>query len=353
MIKVFMDLLVFLRTAAPLLTSVIIFTLLFILLAKSIKKNPKVYYIVFSIPFFMHAIPTILSWFGVVFSFSFIRVPVIGEIIRDYIHMGSLGHPLIIIIMYMGALDMKNPYVKRLMSIRKELSIISGFPILTHSLVRVVNNWPNSLKYFTNHAEYMDSPRVTSALGAGISSFSLFIGIIMLVLFLVLWITSFDSVHKRMGGAKWKRVQRWSYGLYAMMFIHAMGIQVGGMISRNAAANQRPRTELVAEAPQNHQAERQVVNPTDTTSESRGGGRRPSESGEARQGVSPSTPASAGTSVSAPARAGRAPSKGIPDIVVSASTRSTISIGSLLLIYGSYLFLRIRKARRKQANRKN
>lgn len=357
-----MDLLVFFRTAAPLLTSLIIFTVLFILLAKSIKKHSKIYYFVFSIPFFMHAIPTILRWFGVEMEFSFIRVPVLGEIIRDYIHMGSLGHPLMIIIMYMGALDMRNPYVKKLMSIRKEISIISGFPILTHSLVRTVNNWPNSLKYFTNHAEFMDNPRITSELGAGISNVSLFLGIVMLVLFIPLWVTSFDSIRKRMGFAKWKKLQRWSYGLYALMFIHAIGIQVGGMLSRNAAMEQRARTEL-AEAQQTGQGGRPAELSGSAESGGRNRGERPSESGEAQQGGRPSAGGES-TAVSGQQQAGpggqqapsagpprRGPSKGIPDIVIPPAVRSYISISVLLLIYGSYLFLRVRKARKKASGK--
>jgi len=331
-----MDLLVFLRTVAPLLTSLLIFALFFIVFAKSVKKHSKIYYTVFSIPFFLYLIPTVIGWCGVEMTFSFVRVPVIGEIVRDYIHMGSLGHPLLIIIMYMGALNVRNPHVKKLMSIRKEISIISGFPVLTHSIVRVINNFMPSLKYFTDHAEYMDNPRVTSVLGAGISSFSLVLGIVLLVLFIPLWVTSFDSVRKRMNAVKWKQLQRWSYALYAMMFIHAIGIQAGGMISRNAAmANQPQRTEVVAEAPQNAQRER----PAAASTEARQGG---------NQGAAGAPTA---TAQQAPPRGGRAPSVGIADIKVSPNTRQCISIASLILIYGSYLFLRVRKARNK-ANKK-
>jgi DMSO/TMAO reductase YedYZ heme-binding membrane subunit len=359
MIKVLMDLLVFLRTTAPLLTSLIIFVLLFILLSKSIKKHAKIYYFVFSIPFLMHAIPTILRWCGVEMEFSFSRVPILGEIIRDYIHMASLGHPLMIIIMYMGALDMRNPYVKRLMSIRKEISIISGFPIFTHSLVRVANNFPNSLKYFTNHAEYMDSPRITSELGAGISSFSLVLGIVMLALFIPLWITSFDSIRKRMENIKWKKLQRWSYPLYTMMFIHAMGIQVGGMISRNAAAvNRSQNTEIVAEAPQNNQ--RESPSEPNEMREDRGGrpsgsreigearGERATESNAVRQDERSHTEGNS-RAVRQQRGGGRTPVKGFADFNVSASTRQWISICVLFLIYGSYLFLRVRKAKKKKS----
>jgi Predicted membrane protein len=353
MIKILMDLLVFFRTVAPLLTSLLIFTLFFIVFASSVKKHSKVYYTVFSIPFFMYLIPVIIGWCGIEMTFSFIRVPVVGEIVRDYIHMGSLGHPLLIIIMYMGALNVRNPHVKKLMSIRKEISIISGFPVLTHSIVRVMNNFMPSLKFFTDNAEYMDNPRVTSVLGAGISSFSLVLGIVLLVLFIPLWVTSFDSVRKRMNAVKWKQLQRWSYALYALMFIHAIGIQAGGMISRNAAvANQPQRTEIVAGAPQNAQGER----PAGASTEAAGNrGERPSGQSEARQGGAPSAAGNTASAQPAPPR-GRAPSVGIADIKVTPNTRQYISIASLILIYGSYLFLRVRKARnnaKKKAERQS
>lgn len=336
MIKVLIDLLSFLRTTAPLFVSLAIFTLLFILLAKSIKKHAKIYYFAFSIPFLLHAIPTILRWCGVDIEFSFTRVPVLGEIIRDYIHMGAFGHPLLIIIMYMGALDVKNPYVKRLMSIRKELSIISGFPVFTHSLVRVANNFPSSLQYFTSHTEYMANPRVTSELGSGISSFSLVLGILLLLLFIPLWVTSLDSVHKRMGHVKWKKLQSWAYVLYAMLFVHAMGIQVGGMISRNAAANNDDKkTEILAAASETLQSKQ------NGDGEERKAGLDESKGEQAENSENPSAVKQQTTG------GGRVQTKGFADFKVGRETKQIISILSLLSIYASYLYLRLRKAKRK------
>ncbi len=307
MIKVFIDLLSFLRTTFPLIFCVAVFALFFILLAKSVKKYYYIYYTLFAIPSLLVIIPSILGMCGIELPFSFIRVPVLGEILRDYIHMAALGHPLLIVIMYMGALDTRRPYVKKLMSIRKEISIISGFPVLTHSWIRTINNFPASLKYFTDHSAFMENPRVTSELGAGITNTSLVLGIIMLVLFLMLWITSFDVVHKRLGGIRWKKIQKWSYVLYVLLFVHAMGLQVGRMVTSNASEN-RAKTEVVANADSREQQPQ--------AQQGHGGG-------------------------------GRAPSKGIADIQISSTVKQWISIYSFLLIYGSYLILRVRKAKMK------
>ena len=246
MVKLLIELLELLRAAAPLLFSLSVFTLFGILCSKSIKKYSTIYYIVFGVPFALVMISFIGRLIGVEWlQLNYRAIPFMSEITRDYIHMAAFGHPLLILIMYMGALDPKIPSVKKLLSIRKELSIISGFPVLTHSLIRVTNNFPNSLKFFTNNAEYMENASVSSELGAGISSFSLVIGIFLLIIFLPLWVTSFNSVHKRMGGVKWKKLQKWSYVLYAILFIHAVGIQIGGILNPRGGHHAKPAVEIV------------------------------------------------------------------------------------------------------------
>jgi len=341
MIKILFELLEFLRSIAPLLFSLGFFTLFFVLLAKSIKKHAVIYYTVFAIPFLLYLITFFGGLMGVKTP-NFITIPVLGEIIRDYIHVGSLAHPMLIIIMYVGALNVKIPFVKKLMSIRKEISIISGFPVLTHTIVRTMNNFPNSLKYFTNNAEYMETARFTNELGLGISSFSYVMGIFLVILFIPLWVTSFDWVRKHMSAVKWKKLQRWSYGLYALLFIHAMGIQIGGML--NPRVSSRPDIEATAPAPTQGR-------------ESNPGENRRTESGRPeRQGQGERTertqPSQGQQASSGRGPSGRAPSKGISDIEVSRQTRQYIHIASLLLIYGSYLFLRVRKAK-KSATKKN
>ena len=236
MVKILIELLEFFRSCAPLLFSLGVMILFFSLLSKSIKRHAKIYYIIFALPFILY----LIHFFGKLMGFemfNLIGIPIVGEIIRDYIHVAAFAHPILIIIMYTGALDHKNPTVKKLLSIRKEISIISGFPILMHSLVRVMNNLPNAIKFFTDNTGYLESTKVVSELGAGISSFSFVLGIALLIIFVPLWVTSFDSVRKRMGVVKWKKLQKWAYVLYALLFIHAMGIQIGGMLNPRAGVS--------------------------------------------------------------------------------------------------------------------
>ncbi|MDR2118084.1 MAG: ferric reductase-like transmembrane domain-containing protein [Tannerellaceae bacterium] len=302
MIKLLFDFVQFLYTLAPLFVSLAVLTLLALWLAKSIKHHAGVYYTVMAIPFALVAIPFIGRLFGYEGA-GFGGIPFVGSIVRDYIHVGTLGFPLLIIIMYMGALNRKNPHVKKLLSIRKELSILSGFPILAHSLIRVTNNFPPALRYFTDHEAYMSSGRAVSALGAGISSFSLVLGILMLALFLPLWITSFDAVHRRMGSLRWKKFQRCSYVLYAMLFVHAMGLQAGALL--NSGEREKPRVEASVAAEQTP-----------------GQGKRHPEAPRPQAG------------------GGHPQSKGFADIPVGPQTKRYVHIASLLLIFGSYVYLK-------------
>ena len=356
MIKVFFDFLQFLLTCAPLLTSLAVFTLLSILLAKSIKKHSNAFYIILAIPFFLVAIPTILRWCGVEVT-GFVGVPVLGQILRDYIHMGTLGHPLLIIIMYMGALDPRKSYVKKLMSIRKELSIIVGFPVLTHSLIRVANNFMPALRYFTDNEAYQAAnPHIVNEFGAFFSSFSLVLGIVMLLLFLPLWITSFDSVRLKMNAVKWKKLQKWSYVLYATLFIHAIGITLGGMLNprERGVQQQQPAVEVTAQvATETSQGERTGRPPREERPERGERGERterPTQGKERSERVEqPTSEKSQNAQVDRPQRR---QAKGFSDIDVPRKTRQQIHLISLVLIYGSYLYLRVRKHNKQKQKRK-
>ncbi len=355
MVKLLIELLNFLRTIAPLLTSLAVLVLVFVLLAKSIKKHPGLYYTLFAIPFVLVALPAIGRWFGVEIA-GFTRIPFLGEIIRDYIHMGTFGHPLLIIIMYIGAFDVRKPVVKKLMSIRKEMSIISGFAVFAHSLIRVTNSVPGAFKFFTNNEEYMANTKVASELGAGFSSFSFLLGVLMLIIFIPLWVTSFDAVRKRMGNAKWKKWQKWSYVLYATLFIHAVGIQIGGML--NPRGGSAPRPVAVEATVAQAQPSGQQLGATTEMRVPEGRSGRGERAERGRQGdaqTQSARSAEANTQnpqVTKPVTNSRMPSKGFADLNVSASAKRYIHLFSLILIYGSYLYLRLRKARRDAEKRK-
>ncbi|MDR0421089.1 MAG: ferric reductase-like transmembrane domain-containing protein [Prevotellaceae bacterium] len=337
MIKLLIDFIQFLYGVAPLLLSLAALVLLSVLLSKSIKKHAVVYYTVMAIPFALVAIPFIGRLFGVE-MFNFNRIWFLGGIMRDYIHAGTLGFPLLIIIMYMGALNPKNSTVKKLLGIRKELSIMSGFPILTHSLIRVTNNFPDAIRFFTDNGEYMASTKITNTFGAGITNFSFVLGVVMLALFIPLWVTSFDFVHKRMGNIKWKKLQRWSYVLYAMLFIHSAGLQAGFMLNPRERESPKPAVEVTATADtvrnSNNREKRGL--PKQAATGERNAKNAPAVNGSRTEAAKPT------------AQNEHRQSRGFADIQVGTKAKRYIHTASLFLIFGSYLYLRLRKKKLKK-----
>ncbi len=343
MIKFFMDFVQFLNSTAPLLTSLAIFTLLAVLLSKSIKKHASIYYTVLAIPFALVVIPYVTQLFGVELSF-FNRIPFMGSIIRDYVHFGTFAFPILIIVMYTGALNPRIPWVKRLLNIRKELSIISGFPVLTHALIRVTHVFPRSLMYFTNNQEYTAKYNVANELGTGISNLSFVLGIVLLVLFIPLWVTSFDAVHKRMGSVKWKKLQKWAYPFYALLFIHAMGLQLGGLLNSREAPRQAETVAVTAKTGMDRGSDNKTAV---MANGSRTEGQQMNDAS-----TKPGEGKSAEAKVVNPQRSGHPRSIGFADINVSREVKRYIHIASLLLIFGSYLYFRLGKARKDAAKRR-
>lgn len=316
MISTFLDLIEFLNSNFTLLFALAVYTPLAVILAKSIKKYDTTYYWVFGVISFFFIVPVACRLLGVELPFNLRAIPIIGMAGAELSSAANFIHPILIIIMYMGALSPKIPSVGRLMSIRKELSIIVGFPVLAHCMKRVFGTFLDGWAFFFNHEEYISDPRVVSVLGTGIQSFAFVLGIVMTVLFLVLWITSFDSIHRKLGTLRWKKIQRWSYLLYAMLFLHSLCIEVGGLVSYNARMEQQAKIEVVSSAPQHNKVE-----------------------------VAQSKATSSGH--------GKPRSFAFADVEVSRNVKSWSKIIILLTIYGSYLYLRLKKAKKNRLRRAN
>ncbi|MFI3331599.1 MAG: ferric reductase-like transmembrane domain-containing protein [Rikenellaceae bacterium] len=349
MIKSTLEIIDLLYSTSPFLFGLIFYTLLALALHKNIKKHAKKYYWGFGLVSACFIVPFLLRMiFNVNLPFSFNAVPILGQSMSEFSHAAGFVHPVLVLIMYMGAFSPKNKSIGKLMSIRKELSIIVGFPLLAHALMRVFSKFPEGWRFFFNNEVYMESPRVTSAVGSALTSFAFVLGLVMFILFLVLWITSFDSVHKKLGAKRWKAVQKWSYGLYAMLFIHAMCLQAGGYISDSARAAKEasaPRTEQVAHS----HAEK---------------GERPAQEGQTKQGHSHGEQGQKGAQASqgghshgAQAQQGPQAKGGKPkgfsfeSWKLSRTNNRIASIIIYILVYGSYLYFRLRKARLSKQKR--
>lgn len=317
MIQTVLDFLGFMFRLSPFLVSLIVYVVLAILLTKNIRKHEKSYYWVFGILSAGYAIPMVLDICGVEIpdEWNITSLPLMDQIVGgELVHARFFIHPMIVIIMYMGALNLKNSYVAGLMSIRKQLSIIVGFPVIAHGIKRVYYTFPNSWDFFVNHDEYMAErgEYVNSMLGTTISNIALFAGIFIVIIFIVLWITSFNYFQKNFKRKTWKKIQRSAYVLYALLFIQSFGLHLSGLINHNAyMETEKAQTELLAK----QEAEAAEIAEKKALYESRGWTYRPEPFSFAKYEV-------------------------------PQPLHRYFNMTVLILIYGSYVILRVRKAKR-------
>ena len=160
-----------------LIISLIIVSLFIYFLKDSLKKHAGIYYIgaaVISIA---------------VFLIGFLPMPLfLKNNILGIFAKGSLGTAMFIAVMYAGALPKGSKLIVPLMKIRGELSITAAILVLCH-------NFTYGITYFK-------------------------------IIMIVLTVTSFQAVRKKMKAKKWKQLQRTAYVFYGLMYVHIMLINI-------------------------------------------------------------------------------------------------------------------------------
>lgn len=193
-----------------LIISLIIVSLFIYFLKDMLKKNPTVFYIgaaVISIA---------------VFALGFVDLPIwVKQNILGIFAKGSIGTAMFVFVMYAGALPKGSKFIAPLMRIRGELSITAAILVLCH-------NATYGMTYFKMLFTAPAALSTTQLIAAVVS-------IILIVLMLVLTVTSFPSVRKKMQPKKWKQLQRSAYVFYGLMYVHIMLINVP--LARNGAAS--------------------------------------------------------------------------------------------------------------------
>lgn len=184
-----------------LIISLIIVSLFIYFLKDSLKKHANIYYIgaaVISIA---------------VFLLGFLPMPLfVKNNILGIFAKGSLGTAMFVAVMYAGALPKGNKLIAPLMKIRGELSITAAILVLCH-------NFTYGMTYFKM---LFTKPGILSAtqLTAAI------ISLVLIAIMLVLTVTSFPAVRKKMQAKKWKQLQRTAYVFYGLMYVHIMLINI-------------------------------------------------------------------------------------------------------------------------------
>ncbi|MFR7819508.1 FMN-binding protein [Candidatus Pseudoruminococcus sp.] len=165
------------------------------LCGKALKKHPNLFYIGAGI---ITAVLALIPFDGV------------PDFVNNYIlalfRRGSLATAIFIIVMYTGALKNGSAIMKKLIVIRGELSIMASIMILCHNIFF-------GKTYFVRLFTSASTMPVTQLLAAIAS-------LLMLVIMIPLAIMSFPKVRKKMKPKLWKKLQRFAYAFYALIYIH-------------------------------------------------------------------------------------------------------------------------------------
>lgn len=179
------------------LIAIIVTTALAYLCRKSIKKHATYYY--------LGALALALA---TVFLSTDFLPPVLEDIFSDYFRYGTIGTAMITLVMYLNAF-VKAPKLQRtFMPIRGELSIISCILILGQNFY----TGKTYLVMFIFEREKMSM----------LTMDALWTSIILVLIMLPLFITSFKSVRKKMKPANWKKLQKLAYVYYMGIYIHVI-----------------------------------------------------------------------------------------------------------------------------------
>ncbi len=184
-----------------LIISLIIVALFIYFLKDSLKKYANIFYIdvaVISIA---------------VFLLEFLSMPLfVKNNILGIFAKGSLGTAMFVAVMYAGALPKGSKLIAPLMKIRGELSITAAILVLCH-------NFTYGMTYFRMLFTKTSLLSATQLAAAVIS-------LVLIAIMIVLTVTSFPSVRKKMQAKKWKQLQRTAYVFYGLMYVHIMLINI-------------------------------------------------------------------------------------------------------------------------------
>lgn len=157
---------------------------------------------------------------------SFVRLPgFVHDALFLLLHKCTLATALFVIVMYIGVFKRDGKVATALRPIRAELSILAWLLSLGHMAV-----------YLSSYAVQLSSG-ISQANVAG----ALVIALVLFVLLVVLGVTSFNAVKKRMKKETWKRVQMWAYPFFGLVYVHLMLMLLpsalrGGAVAQTSVA---------------------------------------------------------------------------------------------------------------------
>lgn len=119
----------------------------------------------------------------------------------------TLSLALFIVVMYIGVLARTSKPYLWLKPIRSELSIIAWILSLGHMVVYLASYLPRMLAGGTLNTNVL---------------WSFVLAVVLLVLLIILGVTSFNIVKKRMRTETWKKVQKLAYPFFLLVYVHVL-----------------------------------------------------------------------------------------------------------------------------------
>ncbi|RKD29264.1 ferric reductase-like transmembrane domain-containing protein [Lacrimispora algidixylanolytica] len=183
---------------------------LFVFLCKgAIKKHPGVFYVLSVAIIAFCACYKIMDLYSVFPEWTY-------TYIISVFWRGAFSTALFVIVMYIGALDRKSKVVKALMPIRGYLSIIACLITLAHSFAYGAYYIPT----------LFNSPKELDLRGI----IALIITAPLFSIMILLMVTSFIKVRRKMKPQVWKKVQRLAYPWFALLYIYLMVLFIPSII---------------------------------------------------------------------------------------------------------------------------
>lgn len=185
--------------------------ILFVYLCKgTIRKHPGVFYVLSIAIIAFCACYKIMNLYTVFPEWTY-------TYIISVFWRGAFSTALFVIVMYIGALNRKSKIVKALMPIRGYLSIIACLITLAHSFAYGAYYIPTLI----HNPQELDLRGIIAL----IITFPLFF------IMIVLMVTSFIKVRRRMKPQVWKNIQRLAYPWFALLYIYLMVLFIPAMIN--------------------------------------------------------------------------------------------------------------------------
>ena len=167
-------------------------------LDKPLKKCPAAFYVT----------AAVLTMTSVVITQSDINIS--SRFVRDYVlgifSRGAMGTAFWAVVMWAGALPNGSAPIKKLMPIRGELSITAAILTFSHIIIYGLTYISNLIKGRTG-SDFV----ITSI-----------VCIVMVLIMTPLTVMSVKKIRKKMNAKTWKKIQRFAYIFYGLIYIHIL-----------------------------------------------------------------------------------------------------------------------------------